>query len=189
MVNEKLNILKILIENKEKKFSIRKLSKLRKINYKSAYNAIEKLKEENIINLEKAGNTSLCSFNNNFNESVFLVEYKRKNQLLKNKNFKVLYNRLSKINQQFILLLFGSYVNKTHTKHSDIDLLSITDNKRLIEQELDLLPLKIHLTNITHKDFIVMLKTKELTVVSEAIKKSIILFGIEDYYRLLNNAE
>jgi hypothetical protein len=30
--------------------------------------------------------------------------------------------------------------------------------------------------------------TKQQTVVSEAIKKNIILFGIEDYYRILNNA-
>ncbi len=35
----------------------------------------------------------------------------------------------------------------------------------------------------------IMLKTKEQTVVSEAIKKNIILFGIEDYYRLMENVK
>jgi hypothetical protein len=33
-----------------------------------------------------------------------------------------------------------------------------------------------------------MLKSKEFTVVSEAVKHNILLFGIEDYYRLMNNA-
>ena len=43
------NILKLLIENQDKKFTIRKISKLRKINYKSAYNAIQKLEKQGII--------------------------------------------------------------------------------------------------------------------------------------------
>ncbi len=34
-----------------------------------------------------------------------------------------------------------------------------------------------------------MLKTKEQTVVSEALKNNIILFGIEDYYKLIQNAK
>lgn len=33
-----------------------------------------------------------------------------------------------------------------------------------------------------------MAKSRELTVVSEAMKKNIILIGIEDYYRVLENA-
>ena len=47
---------------------------------------------------------------------------------------------------------------------------------------------KIHLTAVTYKDFIYMAKSKEFTVVSEAIKNNIILVGIEEYYRLLKNA-
>jgi hypothetical protein len=34
-----------------------------------------------------------------------------------------------------------------------------------------------------------MLKTKEFSVVSEAIKNNIILVGIEDYYRLMENVK
>jgi len=33
-----------------------------------------------------------------------------------------------------------------------------------------------------------MAKSKEFTVVSEAIKNNIIFIGIEEYYRLLSNA-
>ena len=188
-MNNQIKILQLFIENLQQTFTINQISKELSINYRIAFEETKKLEKENLIKISKIGNANHCSFKYNFNEKIFAAETIRKNKLLKNKNLKVLYNKLSGINQQFILLLFGSYVKKTHTKHSDIDLLLITNNKKPIEQELELLPLKIHLTSITYKDFMIMLKTKEITVVSEAIKKNIILFGIGDYYRLLKNAE
>lgn len=189
MANEKIEILKLLIENQEEEFSIRQIAKKRKINYKSAYLNIQKLEKGRVITLKRKGNISLCSFNKNFSSLVYQVEYLRRGELLRNKNFKVLYNRLEKVNQQFILLLFGSYAKKNQTKHSDIDLLLITENPKPIQVEIELIPLNIHLTAITYTDFITMLKSKEFTVVSEALKHNIILFGIEDYYRFIENAK
>lgn len=189
MVNEKINILKLLVENQEETFSIRQIALKRKINYKSAYEAIQKLKEEEIVTLIKKGNITLCSFNKNFNHTVFTVESMRRNELLRAKDFKVLYSRLAAINSQFILILFGSHAKKTQTKHSDIDLLLITENPKEIKNKIALIPLNIHLTSISYADFTTMLKSKEFTVVSEAIKKNVILFGIEDYYRLIQNAQ
>lgn len=189
MDNEKLEILKLLIENQEEEFSIRQIAKKRKINYKSAYLNIQKLEKEGVIALKRQGNISLCAFNKNFNSSVYQVEHSRRGELLKNKNFKVLYNRLEKVNQQFILLLFGSYAKKNQTKRSDIDLLLITKDPKPFQEEIELIPLNIHLTPITYDNFIIMLKSKEMTVVSEALKFNIILLGIEDYYRFIKNAK
>lgn len=188
MDNEKLQILRLLIENKEKKYSIRQVSLERKINYKSAYQAIIKLKKEGIINMEKYGNTTLCSFNNTFNNSTFLVENYRRESLIKDKKFRAIFNSLNGINDFFLAILFGSYIKGTAVKNSDIDLLVITNNIKLIQEELSILPFELHLTDITLQDFITMLKSKEDTVVSEALKKNIILIGIEDYYRVINNA-
>ena len=187
MDNEKLNILRLLIEQEEA-LSIRRISKLRKINYKSAYFAVKKLAKEGVVSLKKAGNTTLCSFDKSFNDSVFAVEYQRRHELLKNKNFFVMYHDLKKMNVPFVALLFGSYAKGTQTKHSDIDLLIITEEFKPIQQQISLLPLNIHATDVRYKDFIQMLKSKELTAVSEAIKRNIILIGIEEYYRLINNA-
>lgn len=189
MDNEKLKILRLLIENKEHEFSIRQIAQKRKINYKSAYNAVSELEKRKIINIKKQGNISLCSFNMNFDEMVYTVEFRRRQDLLKNKNLHVLYKRLRNVNSQYILLLFGSYISAKQTKRSDIDLLLITDNPRDVQEEISLVPLKIHLTHINYNDFMDMLKSKELTVVSEVLKKNILLFGIEDYYRLVNNAK
>ena len=188
MDNEKLNILQLLIERQEEIFSIRQIALKRKINYKSAYQAVHKLNKEGIVDITKHGNTMICKFNKNFNNSVFAVEYNRLQELLRNKTFKVIYNRFKGINHQFVLLLFGSYAKKTQTKHSDIDLLLIANQGEEIQTQVNLLPLPIHLTHITYADFKTMFNSKEFTVVSEAITHNIILFGIEDYYRLMGNA-
>jgi predicted nucleotidyltransferase len=197
MANEKVikkrnatnSVLKLLIEHQAEALSIRQISKLQKINYKSAYIAVKTLEKEKIISVNAQGNNSKCMFNRNFNERVFAVEYERREELLKNANFSVMYNDLKKINQDFILLLFGSYAKGTQHKNSDIDLMLISEDEKLIERELNLLPLNIHLIPLTKKEFSIMYIRKSFSVVSEAIKKNIILIGIEDYYRLVENAQ
>ncbi len=47
MVNERFNILKLLIENPEKNYSINKIAKERNVNYKTAYQATHQLQEKN----------------------------------------------------------------------------------------------------------------------------------------------
>ena len=191
MANETTEILKLLISNKEEIFSIRKISKIRKINYKSAYLSLRFLEKEKLVTLNKIGNTLSCTFNNKFNELVFKAEYLRREELLKNKNFLVFYNQLKKINKQFILLLFGSQVKGIAKKHSDIDLLLISNEEvaKIVHTETRLIPINFHLTAISYEEFVNMLKSKEFTVVSEAIKKNIILYGIEDYYRIVENVK
>ena len=186
----KQKILKFLIENKERSYSINEISKKLSVDYKLVYTNIRKLSKDDSIKIEDFKNSKRCSFFNNLTSEAYLTETQRKLDFLKNKDFQVIYRKLNKINSQFILLLFGSHAKNTAAKHSDIDLLLISnkDDSIIIQNELNLLPLKIHLTSITYEEFIKMLKTKEFTVVSEAIKSNIIFLGLEDYYRLLKNA-
>ena len=88
-----------------------------------------------------------------------------------------------------IAVLFGSYAKGTANKHSDIDVLTIGGDEKEIKATISMLPDKIHHTAVSYENFIRMAKSKEFTVVSEAIKNNIILIGIEEYYRLLKNAE
>jgi len=187
----KQKILRFLIENKERAFSMYELSKTIKIDYKLLYINIKKLEKEKSIEVENLKSQNRCSFKDSFNGDIFIVESERRTDILKKKEFKAIYDKLKGVNKQFILLLFGSNVKGNATKNSDIDLLLISNSEdaKAIEEKLEILPLKIHLTPITYESFIGMLKTKERTVVSEALKKNIILFGIEDYYRLIKNVE
>jgi len=188
MVNETLQILTLLIGNQEEVFSIRKISRLRDINYKSAYKAVHALEQKGLARLQRIGNTITCSFTQKFDEMVFHAESMRRDELLRNKDFLVLHNRLDALPFPFIALLFGSYAKGTATKHSDIDILTIGGDQKEIKATLSLLPDKIHLTPVAYQDCMAMAKSREFTVVSEALKKNVILLGIGEYYRMLKNA-
>ncbi|KZX15590.1 nucleotidyltransferase domain-containing protein [Methanobrevibacter curvatus] len=85
------------------------------------------------------------------------------------------------------MLLFGSYAKNTHNKHLDVDLMIICDEKyqKNIGRKLNILPFDIHPIFLTFEEFIDLSSRKEFTVISEALKQNIILYGIEDYYQLL----
>jgi predicted nucleotidyltransferase/predicted transcriptional regulator len=186
----KMNNTKILIyllENKEEQFTINQIAKALNINYRIAHSQTKLLEKENIIKIQKAGNSSLCSLTNHFNEKIYLAENQRRNNLIKNKDFKQIIERYTKAKQNFILLLFGSYAKNNQTKHSDIDLLAITENSRELKEITKLIPKKIHLTTVSYQEFLNMKNSKELSVGTEILKNNIILIGIEEYYRLINN--
>ena len=188
-MNDDIKILKLLLGNKEKKFTIKNMAEILKINYRIAYEKIMELEKDGIIKITKVGNSNLCEFTNKFDNKVFNAEYERKKKLFKNKDFLIIHNRLAELNFSFICLLFGSYAKGTENKHSDIDLLTIGGEEKEIKSVISLLPDKIHLTTINYKNFIHMAKNKEFTVVTEAIKNNIILIGMEEFYRLLKNVE
>jgi len=187
-MNSDIKILKLLLKMKEEKLSIKKVAEAAKINYRIAYERIFELEKNGLIKITKAGNSKICEFTNKFDNQVFEAEYERKKDLFKNKNFVIVHNRLAELKFPFIALLFGSHAKSIANHHSDIDVLTIGGDEKEIKAAISLLPEKIHLTSITYEEFIHMAKSKEFSVVGEAIKNNIILIGIEEYYRLLKNA-
>jgi len=49
-------------------------------------------------------------------------------------------------------------------------------------------PLEIHLSDFKIEEFLSMLKTTDFNVGKEAFYNNVILFGIEDYYKMIENA-
>jgi len=187
-------ILKLLLSNKQKEFTIREISKNVCIDYKTVHIVVKRLMKSNVIKGKKAGQTILCSINQKeFNQDIFRAEFIRKEEILNNKNIAVLYKRIKEDVKEpfFVLLLFGSHAAGKQRKGSDIDLMLITDNKEIskkIRHIISLTPLDVHLADFTSKEFLSMLKTTEFNVGKEAANNNIILFGIENYYGLLQNA-
>ena len=187
-----IKILKLLVEKKEEKLTIKKIAEALKINYRTAYDVITLLEKENLIQLTRAGNAKICSFNPRYHSKIVETEEIRKQELLKNKNITVMYDVLMKLHSKFyILLVFGSYVKNRQTKHSDIDLMFIVPDQAEEHMEKEMqslvntLPLNIHLNTFKESDFKAMKNSKESTVGSEAIKSNIILHGVEAYYRMI----
>ena len=187
-----VKILEYLLEHKEESYSIRSIALHLRLHYRIAFEEIKKLEKESLVSIQRLGNTNLCSFSGHFNEKVFLVEKRRTEALLKNKNLKVLSQRISEIKNPFsICLLFGSYAKREQGKQSDIDLCIITNEteiKEKMEQTLRLLPLQIHLLIFSTEEFLSMLEIKSPNVGKEIVKNNIILKGIENFYELVYNA-
>lgn len=188
-----IKIVQFLLSNKKEIFTIRTIAKETAIEYKAAYKAMQKLIEENVVNAKKAGQATLCSLDTKaFSDTIFCAEEARRDELLKNKDISTAYSYFKDIkNPFFILLLFGSYARKQDRKRSDIDLLIITDLetiKKEVHEKVKLIPLNIHLTAFSSKEFLSMLKTTEFNVGKEAFYNNIIFHGIEDYYGLIQHA-
>lgn len=188
-MNTKTKLIMALIENEGQNISIVQLSNHLGMDYKNVYNSVKKLEKDGLISLEKFGNAFNCVLNQKIHPILFEAEYERRKGLLKDKNIYILYKKLNSLNFSFISLIFGSYAKGTSSKSSDIDLMVIGEKnqEKEIGRVISLLPLKIHFIFLTFEEFLSMERSKEFTVVSEVIKKNIILIGIEDYYRLIEN--
>ena len=195
MVKEKINfslkekILKFLIENKDKKYSIREISKKLNTDYKNTFNSINNMSD--VIIKNKLGNTNLIWIKQVPNKEIFSIEYKRSKEFLeKNQQIKLINQDIISLDYPFfIVLIFGSYVKKTNTKKSDIDICIISDNKLKTKElisRLRLLPLLLEIHDFSVKEFESMLKTKEKNLAHEIVKNNIILYGTENYYNLIS---
>src|SRR3989338_5294678 len=165
-----LRILTFFMEHREEFFSIYAVSQRLNINYRIAFQEIKKLVEEKALTLEQ----------------------QKKENLLKERNLKVLDTRLQEIKNPFyIALVFGSYAAGKQTKQSDIDLCIVTDHEDIRKkagQIIRTLALPIHYLDFSTQEFISMLKTTEENVGKEIMKKNILLQGVEDFYRIVSYA-
>jgi predicted nucleotidyltransferase len=178
-------ILRYFIENKEEEISIRELSKRIKSDYKIVHVASSRLVESGLIEKSVRGNVNLLKYFGAFSSKVFKIELDRREKLIKKKDFRVFYEYIHELEFPLICLVFGSFVKENFSKNSDIDVLIITKNKKQVEDKLNLLPMKLDLNIFSYSEFLQMLRSRSFSVVSEAVKKNIVLEGIEEYYRLL----
>ncbi|MGZ7043763.1 MAG: nucleotidyltransferase domain-containing protein [Methanobacterium sp.] len=188
-MNNSTRLIRALIENEGQNISIAQLSKRSGMDYKNVYNSVKQLEKEGLLTLERFGNALNCILNKKIHPIIFEAEFERRKNLLTDKNLQILYKKLKSLNFSFIALIFGSYAKGTSSKGSDIDLMVIGEKNREkeIERIISLLPLNIHFVFLNYGEFLGMGRSKEFTVVSEAMKRNIILIGIEDYYRLIEN--
>lgn len=191
-MNNQIKLLRFFVEHKDGKFTINGISKELGVNYRIVFEEIKKLEKESLIKISKIGHSCLCSFNYQFSSKIVEVEDLRKEETFRNKYIKVLFKRITELQNPFyVLLIFGSYARKAQHRHSDLDLCLITDNKGIkakVNQIVSNIPLNIHLLDFNTKEFLSMLKTTEPNVGKEIVYNNLILRGIEEFYGLVNYA-
>lgn len=185
--NEKRALL-VLLKDAFTYHNSNSLSKKLNISRVGSMKILKKLEENNILKTINIGKSIVYKIN--FNDDyvcdvmTFLLsdesnDYKRwKNE------FKELFNK------NRIVIIFGSALIN-YSKANDIDLLVIGQENflmNIINEKQKILSKKIHLINITNKEFLNNLDEKQKSIV-EIIKTGIVLYGQSKYVELLKNVK
>jgi predicted nucleotidyltransferase len=187
-MDNKLKIINYLGKNKGKKFTMHELSSLINIPYATFHRTISKMPD--LLIKEKAGKATLIEINDIPIIKPYLAisseeekkEYLKKSPLISKIS--------SEIESNDIVILFGSYANKTENEKSDIDFMVINKDGRksmsFSKYEI-LFRKKINPIFITEKEFKQMLKEKEENVGKQALSNHIILNNPEKFWGLVIN--
>lgn len=188
-----IEIMKTFVSKIDKKFSINQISDILKKKYPLVHRSIKPLIEKNY--LLKDEQSLLClNYRNNHSELAFLESIRKSEWLNKNKDAKLFFQECLKSIQVdfFISMVFGSFVEK---KGRDIDLLFILNEKELEKNEKIIRNISENFTlnldiNVipVESAYEMLSKREEANVLNELLNKHIILFGGENFYRILNNA-
>ncbi|MBI2671377.1 hypothetical protein HYX16_00415 [Candidatus Woesearchaeota archaeon] len=191
-------IMQVFVSQITELFSIRSIERILKINYSLVHRAIKPLIEE--YNLLKINKQKYISLNFKDNHDVLAyIEYERRNNFLKKPGnidlamcLKDFVTRFKE--ESFVLLIFGSAVNKINP--GDIDILLIVDNiDKADSSEAFLhnisrnyeLAKKLHIVCISYESVYEMLASREQrNIINEVLNKHIIIHGAELFFRLLN---
>ncbi len=161
------------------------------------YNAINRLKEDDLIELKRIGKRTIvynAKLNTTLSQSYwgFLNEYNSWNQ--KKFPFKLIENLRAKIPASFFsLIVTGSYAKNFYTSKSDLDVIIISNiEPKIIYSELKLesetsIP-KVHLFVFKEQEFKNMLLDKKENYGKEIAKNNLIFYGGASYYSILSDA-
>lgn len=109
------------------------------LSYEPIYRNVQELADKKIIFSKKFGKTFVYSLNFEKEEVKTAFFFYAKEKLREfSKKHRVIFNALSKINQEDMdfLAVFGSHAKGTQTKESDVDVLCASSNKKEDEKEL-----------------------------------------------------
>ena len=199
LTQKELGILNLFRKNIFSSFTIREImKKIETGSYSWTFNAVKKLQKENLIVLEKKGQNQLCSINLQEQKTItylsLLEELNALDKLDKDTfNVKKLLGLMP--NEFYILIITGSYADKSYTKKSDLDVVVIIDkkeDKKFLLNELsnegELMMPKLHPYVFTREEFLEMLINKQENYGKEIERKHLIFSGAEFYFKILKQA-
>ncbi len=190
-----IEVLKIFASKITQKFSIKQIADQLRKPYPLIHRTIQILISENF--LEKDEHQLISLQYKKHHAEIAYVEAVRKNVFLEENKTITLFAKdvLEKLEEDFfILLVFGSTIEKKNPR--DIDILLVIDNKEKINTIEKLLAniaanftLHFDIQIITTESMREMLqKREEPNVINETLHKHILLFGAENYYKVLVDA-
>ncbi|MDD5133657.1 MAG: nucleotidyltransferase domain-containing protein [Candidatus Nanoarchaeia archaeon] len=152
----KITILKSFFEDPNRRFSLRELSRILKINHTTVRQYLNKFVKEGYLSVKKEGVYSfyqLILSRNTLNLKLYFnLEKLRTSNII---------NDLEKVYDFPVVVLFGSYASATDDKTSDIDICVISNIKKEFPTEKyeKILYKKVNIEKFNKKDWEKTIKT------------------------------
>ena len=126
----KIKLLRTIYKFRDKKWTIRELANFNRMNHFGVIYALRSLQDMNLINVEYHGKSNLVTLN----YKSILVRLLRIFDFENNSRKELIKDIKNLLNNKVIsCILFGSIARSEERPNSDIDLLIITKNKKLVK--------------------------------------------------------
>ena len=188
-------IMKIFVSKIDRKFSINEIAGVLKKPYALVHRSMQELIKNKFVII---GEKKLLSLNyrENLAELSFIESLRTQNSLEREKSVSLFVNDCLKGLREdfFILLIFGSFTEEK--RFNDIDLMIILDNQNKVEQTERVIKnissnfsFKVDLHVLSRESAHEMFsKRDQINLLNESLNKHLIVFGGENYYKILSNA-
>ena len=194
LTKTQIEIMKVFVSKINKKFSINEISEILKKPYALIHRSMQKLIKNGIVILDDKRLLSV-NYKDNFALLSF-VESLRVKYYLARKKAVLLFIKdcLNEINEDFfVFLIFGSFAE--NGKFNDIDIIIILDNpsntertEKIVKNVASNFSFKIDLHVISKESAREMFsKREQANILNESLNKHLIVFGGENYYKILSN--
>jgi len=197
LTKTQIKIMDVFVSKITNDFSIKEISELIKKPYPLVHKSVKSLVEKRFVIKNKRKLLSL-NYKGDISSLAYIESIRTDDFLKKNKTIALFVNDvLEKIGlDYFTLLFFGSYVKGEQKKGSDVDVLVVIEDKSKINKIEKILyniasnfSLKFDINVIAVESAYEMLaKRDEANIINESLNNHILVFGAENYYRLLKNA-
>jgi len=194
LTKTQIEIMKIFVSKVIDRFSIKQISELLKKPYPLIHRSTKLLINQGFL-LKDEKNFISLNYKDNF-QTLSYTESLRADAFLRDKTLKLFTKDVfEKIKEDFfVFLIFGSSVESKNPR--DIDVLLIVQGKEDINE------IEKAVSNIasnfskkfdinvisTESAYEMFVKREQVNVMNETLNKHILLFGAENYYRILKNA-
>jgi len=196
LTKDQIKIMQVFVSKITQSFTIRGVAKTLKKDHAQIHKAIQPLIK---VLLNQTQEKRLVLNYKENSEELAYIEYLRTKEFLttpKNKTLKFFINDVMKVikDEYFIMILFGSVVKTNNPR--DIDVFVIVDNLNKIDSTDRFLgniasrySLKFDINVVSVESIYEMAGHRdEKNVLNELLNKHLIIYGGENFYKLLKNA-
>ena len=193
MLNKnEIRILEKMIGNLSLEFTISDIARQLKQKYPQTYKSCKSLVEKDLVKIKNVGKSKVLRLDfSKYHLDYAIAEIERLSKIINNKGISGIFDKVLKINKQFICILFGSYASGHPKKDSDIDILFIIPNgydttkfEKLAKNNLSVY--NVDLNVITEDSLFEMWSSpSKLNVGNELFKNHVVLFGAEYFISLV----